>query len=211
MRYFRLTMALTPYVLLVAICAGVSDAQQIYRWTDERGKTHFGNSPPPDAKDIQAKDRAHSQAELDCEGAARRQCRRDLNMLDSVFDDVPTTLIRECMAEYTRNCANFSKPKPPGTAVQRTLVTARLRFDPTAGERLVCSMTCPTKCTGSVEIWDVDNLARGENPGAPEYSVRVTPTSAGSAYCRSTTTDTGGTIVLNLMRGDAVVASARAN
>lgn len=71
-------------------------------------------------------------------------------------------------------------------------------------------MTCKTNCTGSVEIWDVDNLARGQNPGAKEYSVRVTPQGVGSAYCRSTTNDAGISVVLNVLRGETVVASAPA-
>lgn len=134
-RCLRLLAALAGCVTLIGLSA---EAQQIYRWTDEQGKAHFSNSPPPNAKDVQTNDRAQSQAELDCEAAARRQCRRDMKTLDDVFDDVPTTLIRDCMEEYTRNCANFSKPKPRGTPSQHTLVTPRVRFDQATGDHLVC-------------------------------------------------------------------------
>jgi hypothetical protein len=53
-----------------------------------------------------------------------------------------------------------------------------------------------------------ENLARAENPGSKDFTVRVTPSSAGSAYCRATTADRRGAVVLNLMRGETIVASA---
>ena len=114
------------------------------------------------------------------------------------------------MEWYTRNCTNAAKPVAHGAPVSRSLVTPRVRFDPTAGDRLVCQLTCPTPCTGTVEIWDLESLARGENPGVRQYSVEVTPSNRGSAYCRFDSTNPGGALVLNLMRGSTVVASAPA-
>jgi len=206
----------TPIIGLVILCGlavGTAQSQQIYRWTDADGKAHFGNQPPPDAKQVESRERPKTDAERECEAAADRQCRRDIKFLNTVFDDaVPTTVVRDCIAEYTANCSNLSKPKPQArkASVRHTLVTPRVKFDPAAGDQLVCRMKCGGKCTGSVEIWDLDSLARGENPGAVEYSVAYVPKAAGSAYCRATTMAPDSTIELTLARGGAVVARAQA-
>jgi glutaredoxin len=40
--------------LLVFAAAGAAQAQQLYRWTDDKGKVHITDSPPPgNAKDVQ--------------------------------------------------------------------------------------------------------------------------------------------------------------
>jgi Domain of unknown function (DUF4124) len=198
--------------MLCSLGFGAAEAQQIYRWTDAQGKAHFGNVPPPDAQQVETKGRAKTEAEHDCEAAADRQCRRDMQVLNSAFHDmVPTTAIRDCLAEYTANCARRSERRADQTgAARHALVTPRIRFDPTAGDRLACRMRCTTKCSGSIEILDLDSLARGENRGALEHAVFYVPTAGGSAYCRATTAATDATVELTLARGATVLARATA-
>jgi glutaredoxin len=39
------------------LACAASAAAQLYRWTDEKGKVHFGDTPPPaDARDVRKKD-----------------------------------------------------------------------------------------------------------------------------------------------------------
>jgi glutaredoxin len=41
-------------VLVLALAAGAAAAQQLYRWTDEKGRVHITDTPPPaGAKDVQ--------------------------------------------------------------------------------------------------------------------------------------------------------------
>jgi hypothetical protein len=37
-------------VLIVLLAASASAAAQIYRWTDEQGRVHYGSQPPPGQK-----------------------------------------------------------------------------------------------------------------------------------------------------------------
>jgi hypothetical protein len=200
-------------VAIGCLVAHASDAraQQIYRWTDANGTVNFGSAPPPDAKGLQADDRVKTQAELDCEAAAVRQCRRELDTFESVFENFPSTLIRNCIANYSRNCVNLSKPARSQAPTARVLVTSRLQFDPASSDRLVCQMTCESGCKGAVEISDEEMLGSGQNSGQKDYAVRVVPKRAGSAYCRVTTKDDNVGVVFNVVRGESVVASARAN
>jgi hypothetical protein len=195
--------------MLVGLWVRPVAAQQIYKWTDAQGKVHFGNAPPPDAKDI-ASDGSASRIEAECQAKAKRSCERDSSTFDRSVNGPSTDVARRCREQMTASCVQNatnrnSRVAPP---TQRTLVTERVSFDPKTGDHLVCHMTCPSDCTGSLEIWGAENLARAENPGSKDFTVRVTPSSAGSAYCRATTAETRGAIVLNLMRGEAVVASA---
>jgi len=44
------------WLLLMAMLAAASVAAQQYRWTDEKGKVHYGDAPPPaSAKNVQKK------------------------------------------------------------------------------------------------------------------------------------------------------------
>ncbi len=195
-------------VLLVGLYGEPSGAQQIYKWTDAQGKTHFGNAPPQDAKDVASdSNSASSQLEAECQALAKRRCEREGSTFERSVNG-STEATRQCRESSFNMCLRDAGRRGRTPASQRTLVTARLSFDPQSGDHLVCQMTCPTDCTGSLEIWGNENLARADNPGSRDFTVRVTPSAAGSAYCRTTTTDTRGAIVLNLMRGDTVVASA---
>jgi hypothetical protein len=197
--------------LALGLWADNSPAQQIYKWTDAEGKTHFGNAPPPGAKDVASNGGGDTSAvEAECQAKARRDCDRDDygTTFDRSVHGAPTEMQRRCREQSVRYCLQNASRRPGTPKPMRTLVTARLAYDPKTGDHLVCQMTCPSNCTGSLEIWGADNLARAENPGSKDYTVRVTPDAPGSAYCRSSSQDTRATIVLNLMRGDAVVASA---
>ncbi len=42
--------------LLVLFCAGLAQAQSMYRWVDQEGKVHYGDRPPPKAaREVQEK------------------------------------------------------------------------------------------------------------------------------------------------------------
>src|SRR5262249_46336525 len=153
---------------------------------------HFGNSPPPEAQGVEAKDRAKSQAELDCEAAARRQCDRDINTLENYFD-LSTETIRYCMEEYTKNCARLSNPTS-GPAQLRNIVTPRIHYSSATGDTLVCKMSCPKTCTGDLDISDQASLGRGRNDGASEYTLKIEPKGDGSAVCTVRTLDPGVTV-----------------
>ena len=38
------------FVLIVLLALGANVAAQIYRWTDEQGRVHYGSQPPPGQK-----------------------------------------------------------------------------------------------------------------------------------------------------------------
>ena len=38
---------------MMLFATALSAAAQLYRWTDESGKTHFGDTPPPKARNVQ--------------------------------------------------------------------------------------------------------------------------------------------------------------
>ena len=40
-------LARLSFGLLIALLAGIAAAQQMYRWTDENGRTHITDTPPP--------------------------------------------------------------------------------------------------------------------------------------------------------------------
>jgi len=43
-------------LLLLALAAGATQAQQLYRWTDEKGRVHITDTPPPpSARNVQRK------------------------------------------------------------------------------------------------------------------------------------------------------------
>jgi glutaredoxin len=51
-------------LLLLALAAGATQAQQIYRWTDEKGRVHVTDTPPPPgAKSVQQQRSAGGSAE----------------------------------------------------------------------------------------------------------------------------------------------------
>lgn len=206
---WRLAVTLA-FALALGGWAAAAPAQQIYKWTDAQGKTHFGNAPPPDAKDVASNGGAASGVEAECQAKARRACDREDygTTFDRSVKGAPTEMQRRCREQSVRTCLEYASRRPATPKPARTLVTARLSYDPKSGDHLVCQMTCPSNCTGSLEIWGAENLARAENPGSKDYTVRVTPTAPGTAYCRSSSQDTRAAIVLHLMRGDTVVASA---
>src|SRR2546422_3543321 len=72
-------MMRTGVVLVLALAAGAAAAQQLYRWTDERGRLHVADTPPPPgAKDVhQWRVTASSAAEGGSEPYALRQARKE--------------------------------------------------------------------------------------------------------------------------------------
>jgi glutaredoxin len=47
-------------LLLLTLAAGAAAAQTIYRWTDDRGKVHYGNEPPRSVRAQPIADRVNS-------------------------------------------------------------------------------------------------------------------------------------------------------
>ncbi len=45
--------SVTAVAVLLAL--GAAQAQQLYRWVDESGRVHFSDTPPPKARDVEAK------------------------------------------------------------------------------------------------------------------------------------------------------------
>src|SRR3989442_15193480 len=66
-------------VLVLALAAGAVAAQQLYRWTDEKGRVHVADTPPPPgAKDVQQwRVTASRAAEGGSEPYALQQARKD--------------------------------------------------------------------------------------------------------------------------------------
>ncbi|HZN85781.1 MAG TPA: glutaredoxin domain-containing protein [Burkholderiales bacterium] len=48
--------------VLALLAAGAAAAQGIHRWTDERGRVHYGNEPPRDARAMQVPERVSTYA-----------------------------------------------------------------------------------------------------------------------------------------------------
>jgi hypothetical protein len=48
------TLLIAPLLALIASTAPCAIAQDIYKWVDEKGKTHFGDRPPAGAAQTQA-------------------------------------------------------------------------------------------------------------------------------------------------------------
>jgi len=65
--------------LVLALAAGAVAAQQLYRWTDEKGRLHVADTPPPPgAKDVHRwRVTASSAAEGGSEPYALRQARKE--------------------------------------------------------------------------------------------------------------------------------------
>jgi len=66
-------------VLLLALAAGAVAAQQLYRWTDEKGRLNVADTPPPPgAKDVHRwRVTASRAAEGGSEPYALRQARKE--------------------------------------------------------------------------------------------------------------------------------------
>ncbi len=66
-------------VLALALAAGAAAAQQLYRWTDEKGRLHVADTPPPPgAKDVHRwRVAASSPTEDGSEPYALRQARKE--------------------------------------------------------------------------------------------------------------------------------------
>ena len=45
-------IAITALILALSVVAGTA-AAQVYRWTDERGRLHHGDTPPPGARNVE--------------------------------------------------------------------------------------------------------------------------------------------------------------
>ncbi|MFN8644211.1 MAG: DUF4124 domain-containing protein [Candidatus Binatia bacterium] len=197
--------------LLCALGSGVVEGQQIYRWTDAEGKAHFGNVPAPGARQVERKGRERSQVEIDCAAAADRQCRKDVKLLNALLDDrVPTTAVRDCLAEYTANCVSRAEVLAgSGPESHYTLETTRLPFNPGAGDRFVCRVfALGRRQRASVEVRDSGVVTKRdcyEDGCFLEYQ----PRRPGSAYCRVTTAASGLSIDAIVTRDGAIVASAR--
>jgi len=49
-------MRAATFLVLIAFAAGAAQAQQLYRWTDEKGRVHVTDTPPPpSAKSVQTR------------------------------------------------------------------------------------------------------------------------------------------------------------
>src|SRR5439155_1496143 len=78
-QWYDFRMMRIGVVLVLALAAGAVAAQQLYRWTDERGRLHVADTPPPPgAKDVhQWRVTASSAAEGSSEPYALRQARKE--------------------------------------------------------------------------------------------------------------------------------------
>jgi hypothetical protein len=66
-------MKTVPVLLLVFLCAGMAQAQTMYRWVDQDGKVHYGDRPPPPnaASEVQQKKYAAPTADKPMSHALR--------------------------------------------------------------------------------------------------------------------------------------------
>ena len=199
--------------LLVAVVAALwaaapsASAQQIYRWTDETGKVHFGNQPPAGTKNVVAKDRPRSEVELACEGEVREDCQE---YVDKFGKWQHSEAYRNCMERGREACMKFKPRAQPTRASERFISTPTLPFDPSLGDSLLCEMRCPTKCRGQVEIRAERVLKKGENFGIDRYRMEVTPKQAGSAFCSVSTANDGVQLVLSVQRNGSAAATVEA-
>src|SRR6266513_3132330 len=76
---FRMILKRIGVVLALALAAGAAAAQQLYRWTDEKGRLHVADTPPPPgAKDVHRwRVAASSPTEDGSEPYALRQARKE--------------------------------------------------------------------------------------------------------------------------------------
>lgn len=124
MRYSWLRRGALRAGLLAATLAGALGgevgAQQIYRWTDETGKVHFGNQPPPGTK-AEAKDREKGEVEIECESTVKAECQR----LQKKYGKwAHSEAYRECVDEGTEKCATL-KPRAKPTVARERFVSDR--------------------------------------------------------------------------------------
>lgn len=192
-----------------AICTGGSsaEAQQIYRWTDETGKVHFGNQPPPGQKNVETKGREQSGTELECEGEVRKECQEYVRRYGKWQD---SEVFRDCVAGGMEVCMKFKPKAKPTEAAARFISTPALPFDPVLGDSLLCEMHCPDKCRGQVEIRADRVLKKGENYGTDRYTMEVKPQQAGSAFCSVSTPSSGVQLVLSVRRNGSVARTVEA-
>jgi hypothetical protein len=200
---------LLAWVLGGAICVGVSaaSAQQIYRWTDDSGKVHFGNQPPPGTKNIEAKDRERSGIELECEGEVKNECQEYVRKYGKWQD---SETYRDCLERGMEVCVKFKPRAKPTEASARFISTPTLPFDPDLGDSLLCEMHCPDKCSGQVEIRADRVLKKGENYGTERYTMEVKPQEAGSAFCSVSTPSPSVQLVLSVRRKGSTAATVEA-
>ncbi len=181
-----------------------SEAQQIYRWTDQNGKVHFGNQPPQGAMAPQARGREKSSAEIECETAAKQRCHK---YLDRWGDWYNSEAYRDCFALNTEKCEKIRVEARPTPAPKRFISTPTLSVEPSAGEMLRCEMRCLDKCQGEVEIRSDRVLKKGENYGTDRYEMSVQPNKAGTAFCTASTASPDVQLVLSVLRNGLVIST----
>jgi hypothetical protein len=201
--------ALFALTVLPVVNAG---AQEIFRWTDEAGTIHFGDQPPPNAKGLEAKTSAKTQAQMECEGAVRQKCFEVKKSVEKWNPDSrrwTMDALNSCLERGIDLCEEkLQQVKPqPTQRAQRYIATATLHFDPAAGESLRCDMRCSSNCRGPLEIRTDRVLKHGENYGGQKYSIEVKPEAEGSAFCSVTTNNDGVLLVLAVVRDGSVVRS----
>jgi len=197
-------------LVLAGLCAlpGTAPAQQIYKWTDADGKVHFGNQPPPDAKNAVARGREQTEVEVECETEVRAECQE---YVDAYGKWQHSEAYRNCMERGRAACLKFKPRAQPTRAAERFISTPALKFDPSLGDSLLCEMRCPSKsCRGQVEIRADRVLKKGENLGSDRYEMEVKPQAAGSAFCSVSTPSEAVELVLSVRRNGSVAAVVEA-
>jgi hypothetical protein len=187
----------------ICLCAAAVNAQQIYRWTDETGKVHFGNQPPPGTKNLEAKDREKGEIEIECEAAVKDECQDYIKKYGKWQD---SEAYRDCLERRSEACAHFQPRAVPTKARERFISTPTLAFDPALGDSLRCEMRCPNRCRGQVEIRSDRVLKKGENYGIDRYAMEMKPQQAGSAFCTVSTPSEDVQLVLSVLRDGGVTA-----
>ncbi len=191
----------------LVLAGSVVSAQQIYRWTDESGKVHFGNQPPPGSKNLETTGRERGEVELECEAAAKGACQQYVDKYGKWWD---SEAYRRCLEQGREKCAQLAPKVRPTQAPERFISTPTLAFDPQLGDALQCEMLCPTRCRGKVEIRTDRVLKKGENYGSDRYAMEVKPPQAGSAFCSVSTANENVQVVLSVRRNGAVTATVEA-
>ena len=184
----------------LALCAFFSSAavgQQIYRWTDDNGKVHFGNQPPASAKQASTSSRKRSSVEMECEAGVKSKCQAYVKKFGKWHT---SKAYRVCVEQGKESCARMRPVIKPTAAPDRFVSTPTLQFNPTLGDSLKCEMRCPTKCRGKVEIRSDRVLKKGENYGTEHYTMEVKPRKAGVASCTASTPSTEVQLVLSVLR-----------
>jgi len=195
------------FALLFVSSTPYAEAQQIYRWTDENGTVHFGNQPPPDAADVEARGRKKSGIEVECETAAKKACGEYLDRYGRWYN---SEAYRDCVSYNVNRCQKYKPKAKPTKARQRVISTAAVKYDPKLGDSLRCEMSCPKNCRGKVEILSNRVLKKGENLGSANYVVEVEPSDSGSAYCKVSTRNKDVSLRMSVVRKGDVVDSTEA-